>query len=115
MKLNRILTHHSGTSRIPVEPGEIFYMEAEDHDTLIRRRGKRLLRDGRGLGDLESVVKPYFLIRVHRNFIVNLRRIREIRLRKGSDGWELQLEPPVNRIIPIGRTYEAQLWQAFDG
>jgi hypothetical protein len=28
--------------------------------------------------------------------------VREIRTRKAGDGWELRLEPPVNRIIPVG-------------
>jgi hypothetical protein len=45
---------------------------------------------------------------------VNLRRIREIRARKEGGGWELRLEPPVNRIIPVGRTYEPRLWEAFE-
>jgi len=31
-----------------------------------------------------------------------------------SRGWELKLEPPVNQIIPIGRTYEEGLWKAFE-
>ena len=114
MALDRILIHDSDSRRIPVEPAEIFYLEAEDHDTLVRLRGKRVLRDGRGLGELEPVLRRHYLLRVHRNFIVNLRRIREIRARKDGDGWELRLEPPVNRILPIGRTYESRLWKAFE-
>lgn len=114
MALDRILIHDSDALRIPIDPAEIYFLEAEDHDTLVRLRGKRRLRDSRGLGELESVLGGHHLLRVHRNFIVNLRRIHEIRARKDNDSWELKLEPPVNRVIPIGRTYEESVWKAFD-
>lgn len=45
---------------------------------------------------------------------VNLKRIGEIRARRKGEGWELRMEPPVNRVIPIGETYEATLWKAFE-
>ena len=112
--LDRLLIHDSDRRRIPVDPAEIFYVEAEDHDTLIRLRAKRVHHDSRGLGELEPLLRDHYLLRVHRNFIVNLRRIQEIRARKGNDGWELKLEPPVNRVIPVGRTYESRLWKAFE-
>jgi DNA-binding LytR/AlgR family response regulator len=105
---------------IPIAGGSLwirlrsFTWRRRPHDTVIRLRGKRLLRDGRGLGELEGVLRDHYLLRVQRNFIVNLRRTREIRARKEGGGWELRLEPPVNRIIPIGRTYEPRLWKAFE-
>lgn len=113
MGLDRVLIQHSDGRRIPIEPAEIFYLEADDHDTIVRLRRKRLLRDGRGLGELERLLRDYYLMRVHRNFIVNLKRIGEIRARKKGDLWELRMEPPVNRIIPIGETYEKSLWESF--
>jgi hypothetical protein len=27
--------------------------------------------------------------------------------------WESKLEPPVNRVLPVGRTYRKELWAAF--
>lgn len=113
MAIDRILVHQTEARRIPLEAAEIFYLEADDFQTVIRLRGKQLLRDSRGLGEVEQLLPSDFLIRIHRNYIVNLNRVREIRTRKEGDGWELRLEPPVNRIIPIGRTYEARLWKAF--
>lgn len=97
-----------------MESAEIFYLEADGHDTLVRLRGKRLLRDVRGLGELEDLLSDHDLIRVHRNFIVNLRRIREFPPRNDGNDWALRMEPPVHRIIPIGRTYESRLWKAFE-
>jgi hypothetical protein len=55
MALDRILVHQSEGRRIPLEPAEIFYLEADDFQTVIRQRGKRLLRDSRGLGQLSSL------------------------------------------------------------
>ena len=52
-------------------------------------------------------------MRVHRNYAVNLARIRQIRRRKGSLDWELKPEPPVNRILPISRNALAKLKAAF--
>jgi hypothetical protein len=46
--------------------------------------------------------------------IFYLEGIAEIRTRRKGEGWELKMEPPVNRIIPIGETYEARLWKAFE-
>jgi DNA-binding LytR/AlgR family response regulator len=43
MALDRILVHQSEGRPIPLEPAEIYYLEAEDYQTVIRLRGKRLL------------------------------------------------------------------------
>jgi len=55
---------------------------------------------------------PQFL-RIHRNHAVNLARIREIRRRKGRDDWEVKLEPPVNRVLPVSRGRLETLLNAF--
>ncbi len=46
---------------------------------------------------------PHGFLRIHRNHMVNLRRLRTIRGRKTSDDWEVKLDPPVNRVLPISR------------
>jgi hypothetical protein len=40
---------------------------------------------------------------------VNLAHVVEIR-RGTVDDWEVALSPPVNRALPVGRSYERQLW-----
>jgi len=35
---------------------------------------------------------------------VNLRRVRELRGRQEGDDWEVKLEPPVNRVLPVSRS-----------
>jgi len=34
---------------------------------------------------------------------------------KAADGreWEVKLEPPVNRVLPVSRGALAELWKAF--
>jgi len=53
-------------------------------------------------------------MRIHRNFMVNLRKIQEIKQRPKGDGWQLRLQPPVNKVLSISRTYERRLWKAFE-
>lgn len=45
--------------------------------------------------------------------MVNLARIRAIRGREGSADWEVKLDPPVNRVLPISRGRLAAVWAAF--
>ena len=84
--------------------GEIYYLESEGHDTWVRTARKTRVRSVRSLGELEKVLKPHGFARVHKSFLVNLDRVREVRLRKGDDNdWELKLDPPVNSVLPVGR------------
>jgi DNA-binding LytR/AlgR family response regulator len=53
-------------------------------------------------------------IRSHRSYLVNLDRVRELRLRPGdSNDWELKLEPPVNKVLPVGCGYLPRLRKAL--
>jgi hypothetical protein len=44
---------------------------------------------------------------------VNVRAVLEVRRRSAREGWEVKLEPPVNAVLPVGRTYLKPLWAAF--
>jgi len=55
---------------------------------------------------------PPFL-RVHRSFVVNLDRVRQIRRRPSGD-WELRLDPPVNKLIPVARSRTKALFRAIE-
>jgi len=53
-------------------------------------------------------------MRVHRSYLVNLERIREIRLRRGDpNDWEIKLGTPVNVVLPVGRGHVAALRKAL--
>lgn len=111
--MSKILLHPSETRRRVVDLDDIFFVEAVGHDTLVRLRGSRPLRDARKLGELFQILEPHGFVRVHDNHAVNPNRVFEIRKRARAQDWELKLEPPVNRVLPVSRRGLAALWRAY--
>ena len=112
----RILLHLADRHRRPIDPGEVYYLEADGDDTLVRLRGRNQLRDVRRLAELEKLLAPFGLLRIHDSYIVNLERVFEIRPREaGSRDWEVVMEPPVNRVLPVARVRVGEVWAAFGG
>ncbi len=109
----RALLHLAEGRRIPIEPEEVFLLEAEGHETLVRTRGRRKLRDIRPFGEVLACFPAELFVRVHRSRAVNLDRVSEIRRRSGGRDWELLLEPPANTVVPVGREHLAALWTAY--
>jgi DNA-binding LytR/AlgR family response regulator len=110
---DRILIHLADGLRRPLDPADLYYLEAIEGATELRTRSSRLLVDVRPLGELAPLLAPRGFLRVHRNHMVNLRRVREIRRRPTGDDWELKLNPPVNRVLPISRSHLEEVWKAF--
>jgi DNA-binding LytR/AlgR family response regulator len=71
------------------------------------------ITDVRELGEVTPLFAPHGFLRVHREYAVNLRRVALIRPRPSGRDWELKMEPPVNRVIPIARESLEDLWAAF--
>jgi DNA-binding LytR/AlgR family response regulator len=86
-----------------VDIDDVYYLEAEGGGTLVRLRGARTLRDVRRLPALLKLVESAGFVRIHRNHAVNLRRVREVRRQRDGVDWEVKLEPPVNRVLPVSR------------
>ncbi|MCG6928567.1 MAG: hypothetical protein LJF30_25085 [Acidobacteria bacterium] len=40
-------------------------------------------------------------------------QVTEIRWQPNERDWELRLEPPVNRVLPVARGRLAALWEAY--
>jgi len=93
---------------------DVYYLEASGGDTLVRFRSKRRLRDVRPLAELEALLTPLGFVRTHRSFVVNPRRVRELRPRAESRGWELVLEPPVNKVLPVSEDRFEALTAAYE-
>ncbi len=109
---DRILLHLQDGRRIPVDPQEIYLLEAEGGETLVRTRHAQPLTDVRQFSELIDVFGPHGFVQIHRSWAVNLRRVREIR--PASDGgWEVKLDPPVNRVLPVSRRRVSALWACF--
>jgi DNA-binding LytR/AlgR family response regulator len=109
----RVLLHLEDGRRVPVEPDEVFYLEAQADETEVRTRGRRRLRDVRSLAELTARFPKGLLVPVHRSAAVNVDRVDEVRRRANGRDWELRLEPPVNRVIPVARKRVAALWAAY--
>ena len=93
-----------------LDADEIYFLESDGHDSWVRTARKTRVRSVRSLGQLEKVLKPHGFVRVHKSYLVNLDRVREVRLRKGDDNdWELRLDPPVSSVLPVGRERVAGL------
>jgi len=96
-----------------VDPADIYYLEAVGRTTLVRLRSANRLRDLRPCGDLATLLSSHGFLRIHRNHIVNLRRVLEVRQRGAGADWELCLEPPVRTVLPVSRQAIRWVRQAF--
>lgn len=111
---DRVLLRPAEDRRLPVDPRDIYIVETDDGDTRVRTRRAEALSDVRELAEMLPLLEAHGFYQVNRSQAVNLRRVREIR--RGPDGgWELKLDPPVNRVLPISRRRVAALWDAFGG
>ena len=111
--LDRVVLHVGDGLRQVVDPADVYYLEAQDEDTLVRMRSAKPLVDMRPLRELEPLFAVHAFLQIHREYVVNLRRIRVIRRRDEGRDWEVKLEPPVNKVLPVSRGALTKLWQAF--
>ena len=109
---DRILLHLQDGKRIPVDPQEIYLLEAKGGEILVRTRHAQPLTDVRQLSELIGIFGPLGFSQIHRSWAINLRRVREIRPAPGG-GWEVKLDPPVNRVLPVSRRRISALWERF--
>lgn len=98
----RVLLHLSNGSFESVDLEDVYFLEGEGDATKVRLRGRRSRTDVRPLGDLSHLEDRGFF-RIHRSYLVNLTRVRLVRRRRAGRDWEVVMEPPVNRILPVSR------------
>ena len=112
-RLNRVLLHLSEFRRMAIDPAQVYLLEADGGDVLVRARGARPYRDVRRLSAVSAAFEPHGFMRVHHDHAVNLRHVREIRRRRNGVYWELKLQPPVGRVLPVSRDRLSKLLAAF--
>jgi two-component system response regulator LytT len=93
-----------------VDDDEIFSIEADGHDAVVRTRSKKVYRSTGRLAKLAERLTDSRFFSPHRSWVVNLDRVREVRRRDNSDEWELKLDPPVNTVIPVARDRKVALF-----
>lgn len=107
------LLHLPDGRRRVTDPDEIYFMEADGDDTLVRFRGKQRHRDIRRLSEMKEALGKFGFVRVHRSYPVNTARVREIRHREDGRYWEIVLDPPVNRVLPVSDNGFEELLAAY--
>jgi two-component system LytT family response regulator/two-component system response regulator LytT len=75
-----------------IEIDGIFYLEAQGENTLIRTKRKKPYKSIQRIGELAKKLPTPAFVRCHREYIVNLNRVRSITPRKSRD-FDLRLEP----------------------
>jgi DNA-binding LytR/AlgR family response regulator len=114
-KGGRLLLHLGPGLRQVIEGDDVYYVEATADDTELRTRSARRLRDVRPMGVLAASFVRHGFVRIHRNCLVNPRRVRLVRRRPQGQDWEVVLEAPVNAVLPVSRDALAALWAALGG
>ena len=77
--VSRVLLHLADRRRRLVDPADVYLLEADEDDTLVRLRSRHPLRDLRPLGEVFAVFEPFGFVRIHTSWAVNLNRTREVR------------------------------------
>jgi sigma-54 dependent transcriptional regulator, acetoin dehydrogenase operon transcriptional activator AcoR len=94
-----------------LDPREIRYAEADHNKVWLMTDQGRLLAATRGLDRLEQQLEDRGFLRVHRRFLVNLRRVREIE--QGFKGTLLLItDARSHETVPVARRHAPQLRQS---
>ncbi|HEX5493333.1 MAG TPA: LytTR family transcriptional regulator DNA-binding domain-containing protein [Mycobacteriales bacterium] len=95
-----------------LDPREIRFAEADHNDVWLTSDQGRLLAAIRGLDRLEQQLEDKGFLRVHRRFLVNLGRVREIE--KGFKGTLfLATDARTHETVPVARRHAPFLRQAL--
>lgn len=95
-----------------LDPREIRFAEADHNKVWLTSDQGRLLAAARGLDRLEQELGGMGFLRVHRQFVVNLARVREIE--QGFKGTLfLAMDTRVRDTVPVSRRHAPSVRQAF--
>jgi len=81
---------------------DIFYIEAVGEDSLVRTARRKRYPHVEPLETVEGHPPSPPFFRILRSYIVNLDRVYELRSR-GDGEWEVKMDPPVNKVLPVSR------------
>lgn len=73
MAIDRVLLHVRRGSQVvrrAVDPADVYLLEADGGDTLVRLRGARRLRDVRRLAAVAPLFEPFGFLPIHRSYAV---------------------------------------------
>lgn len=95
-----------------LDPREIRFAEADHNNVWLTSDQGRLLAATRGLDHLEQQLEDKGFLRIHRRFLVNLSRVREIE--QGFKGTlYLATDTPSREVVPVARRHAPHLRQVL--
>ena len=110
------LFDNSGALKFSVNPDSLYFIESDDNyiqawysDSSGEMR-KYMLRCR--LKTVEESFTDSDLVRCHRKYIINIRKVRV--LSSGKDGYSVQLESDSTPTIPVSKTYEQAVLARFN-
>jgi len=101
MAPNRILIHISRTEHRVLDPDDVYLLNALGGETEVRLRSRKPLVDVRPIGEVMASLEKHGIIRIHREHAVNIAHIRLLRLQSDGRDWEVKMESPVHRVLPV--------------
>lgn len=87
---------------VVLAPAEIRYAEADRNTVWLNTDRGRLQASMRGLDNVDQALRAHGFYRVHRRFLVNLRRVTELE-RGGKGELFLIMDPRAPEFIPVSR------------
>lgn len=91
-----------------LSPEEIRYAEAARHDVWLMTDRGRVRAAMHGIDNVELELAPFGFMRVHRSYVVNVARIREISER-GNGALTLSTDPHSGESIAVSRRWAVKL------
>jgi DNA-binding LytR/AlgR family response regulator len=98
---------------VMVAPQEIRFAEVDGNDVWLTTDHGRVRARGRGLGRLEHEFAGGRFLRVHRRYVVNLDRVREIEPAFKGALWLVMDAGPRREVVPVSRRRAPQLRRAL--
>ena len=98
---------------VMVAPHEIRFAEVHGNDVWLTTDQGRVRARQRGLERLEHELAGGRFLRVHRRYVVNLDRVREIEPAFKGALWLLMDAGPRREVVPVSRRRAAQLRRAL--
>ncbi len=92
---------------------EVSFAESEGNDVWLSTDQGRLRAASQGLDKLDSELADVGFLRVHRRYVVNLSRIREIE-RGGKGELFLVMDDRTNEMVPVSRRNAPAVRRALD-
>lgn len=92
-----------------VDFAEIVYLSTHDHRTVVHTMSEEILWSG-PLSELERQLPPANFMRVHRQYLVRLERVRRLEGQPGGRA-NLFLRDPQDTCLPVGRSFLPALTQ----